>query len=340
MGSQITDGTGGGIYCFYSDATIRHNTISRNAAAGFPTWTNGIGGGIYCYNSSAEISYNLMFENDALGEWGFGGGVSLFSSSPKIVNNVIISNSALHWGGGIHCFESSPIMVNNALSGNSAGVSGGGIYCELVSNPIITNTVFWADSAMYSPEIDIDDSSSPTFRYCDIEGGWGGEGNIDTDPLFRDPDNGDFRLKSDSCGYIYDSPCIDAGDPAIIDSIHGCDWGLGELRSDMGAYGGQIISTDVEEEEPEIPGDYLLFQNYPNPFNATTVIRYSLPKPAHVKIEIFDILGRKVETLAQEEQLAGYHHAIWDAKNQPSGTYFCRIQAGDNAQTRKMVLLK
>jgi hypothetical protein len=44
----------------------------------------------------------------------------------------------------------------------------------------------WADSAAYEPEIDFDDSSSPSFSYCDIQGGWSGEGNIDTDPLFRD----------------------------------------------------------------------------------------------------------------------------------------------------------
>jgi hypothetical protein len=336
----MTDGTGGGIYCFHSDATISHNTISGNVATGYPTWTYGIGGGIYCYNSSAKISNNFIYENDALGEWGFGGGLSLLSSSPMMINNVIIANSALQWGGGIHCFESSPIMVNNALSANSAW-QGGGIYCELVSNPVITNTIFWADSASYSPEIDFDDSSSPYFTYCDIQGGWAGEGNIDVDPLFRDPDNGDFHLKADSCGDIYNSPCIDAGDPAIFDSILDCDWGLGESRSDMGAYGGARIPTDIDEEQiPEISREFTLSQNHPNPFNASTNIRYSLPEGSSVTIEIYDILGRNIETLIQGEQQAGYHQVVWDAEDQSSGIYIYYVKAGEYTESKSCLLLK
>ena len=341
IGSQMTNGTGGGIYCFHSDATISYNTISGNVAVGYPIWTWGTGGGIYCYNSSPKISNNLIYENDALGEWGFGGGLSLFSSSPTMINNVIIANTALQWGGGIHCFESSPIIVNNALSGNSAGVSGGGIYCELVSNPVITNTIFWADSASYESEIDFDDSSSPYFTYCDVQGGRAGEGNIDTDPLFRDPENGDFHLMSTQCGDPQDSPCIDAGDPTVFDSIIDCDWGLGGERSDMGAYGGDIErQTDIETDEAGLPARFALSQNFPNPFNASTIIQYNLPSASDVNINIYDILGRKVETLVSGKQPAGYHQVVWDASDRSSGMYFYKIRAGNYSEARKMVLLK
>jgi len=63
-------------------------------------------------------------------------------------------------------------------------------------------------------------------------------GNIDVDPLFRDPANGDFHLMSTACGDPYDSPCIDAGDPSITDDFLDCMYGLGTSISDMGAYGG------------------------------------------------------------------------------------------------------
>ncbi len=98
--------------------------------------------------------------------------------------------------------------------------------------------------------------------------------------------------------------------------------------------------TDVAEGVDEVPARLALFYNFPNPFNATTTIKYNLPNSADVIIEIFDILGRKVEMLVTGEQHAGYHQVIWDAADNSSGMYFYRIQAGEYAETRKMVLLK
>ena len=92
--------------------------------------------------------------------------------------------------------------------------------------------------------------------------------------------------------------------------------------------------------EANLPGRYSISQNYPNPFNASTVIRYNLPERSHVTIEIYDLLGRKVETLVQEERSAGYHQVVWDAEDVPSGVYFYRIQAGNCIMSRRMLLLK
>jgi hypothetical protein len=99
--------------------------------------------------------------------------------------------------------------------------------------------------------------------------------------------------------------------------------------------------VDIENELDEGPyHGFNFFSNYPNPFNGTTVIRYALPEPDRVKIEIFDILGRRVEALIDERRLAGYHEAVWDARNRRSGIYFFRIQAGDRSMRSKMLLLK
>lgn len=97
--------------------------------------------------------------------------------------------------------------------------------------------------------------------------------------------------------------------------------------------------TDVDAGE-NIPYKTLLTQNYPNPFNAQTTIRYSLPEESIVTIEIYDILGRKVETLINGIQAAGSHSKIWNAKDLPSCLYYYRITTGEYSETRKCILLK
>lgn len=88
------------------------------------------------------------------------------------------------------------------------------------------------------------------------------------------------------------------------------------------------------------PSIFSLSQNHPNPFNASTLISYSLPQASDVKIAIYDLLGRRIETLLQSRQPAGYHQVKWDAGANSSGLYFYRIQAGEYSEARKMLLLK
>ena len=88
------------------------------------------------------------------------------------------------------------------------------------------------------------------------------------------------------------------------------------------------------------PGEMELEQNYPNPFNATTKIRYNLKKPSNARLDIYNLLGQRVETFFDDPQQAGEHSFIWDASDYSSGLYFYRIQAGDYGETRKMLLIK
>lgn len=81
-------------------------------------------------------------------------------------------------------------------------------------------------------------------------------------------------------------------------------------------------------------------QNYPNPFNASTTIEYSLPEPSEVSIETYDLLGRKVKMLVDQDKRAGKHLVMWDASGHSSGVYFYWIEAGDVVETKRMVLLK
>ncbi len=93
-------------------------------------------------------------------------------------------------------------------------------------------------------------------------------------------------------------------------------------------------------ESYQIGKSYFLGLNYPNPFNAQTTISYSLFTRSNVSIEIFDIAGRKLETLQGGYQEAGEHSIVWNAKDRASGVYFYRLRAGETSQTQKCILLK
>ena len=99
-------------------------------------------------------------------------------------------------------------------------------------------------------------------------------------------------------------------------------------------------ATGLEENLQAVPQTYALEQNYPNPFNPLTHIKYALPHAGNVTLTVFDILGRKVATLVDARQEAGYHVVRFDAAQFSSGVYFYQIQAGKFVQIKKMILLK
>jgi hypothetical protein len=84
-----------------------------------------------------------------------------------------------------------------------------------------------------------------------------------------------------------------------------------------------------------------LVQNYPNPFNPTTAIRFSLPRNERVRLEIFDLLGKRVATLVDNEVLApGEHVRQWDARHAASGVYFYALQTENFREMKKMALVR
>ena len=95
----------------------------------------------------------------------------------------------------------------------------------------------------------------------------------------------------------------------------------------------EIISTNV-------PANYALVQNYPNPFNPTTNIRFTLPVSGFMSLKIYDVLGREVAILVNEEQRAGSYEVRWNAIGFSSGVYFYRLQSGEFVQTKKLLLMK
>ncbi|MEI7906899.1 MAG: T9SS type A sorting domain-containing protein, partial [Bacteroidota bacterium] len=89
-----------------------------------------------------------------------------------------------------------------------------------------------------------------------------------------------------------------------------------------------------------LPADFVLKQNYPNPFNPTTTIQYSLPVSAHVTLEVYDLLGRKVATIVDAKQMPGSYDYHWTPAFSASGVYVCRLSADGVRLQKKMILIR
>jgi hypothetical protein len=98
--------------------------------------------------------------------------------------------------------------------------------------------------------------------------------------------------------------------------------------------------TGIFHEGTNPPVSYSLSQNYPNPFNPTTAIIYQLPVNSLVRLKIYDVLGREVQTLVDRRQNAGSYSVNFKANNLPSGVYFYRLETGSYNYTKKLLLLK
>lgn len=121
----------------------------------------------------------------------------------------------------------------------------------------------------------------------------------------------------------------------------------------VGNWSGQVL-TDVDEPINGVPMEFALEQNYPNPFNPATVISYTVAAPSaglslskagaegpvHVRLAVYDLLGREVAQLVNEERPAGTQSVTWDARHLPSGVYYYRLTAGGFTDVKKMVLLR
>jgi hypothetical protein len=101
----------------------------------------------------------------------------------------------------------------------------------------------------------------------------------------------------------------------------------------------ELVGVD-RESEGSLRACASLSRSYPNPFNASTVIEYQLPEAGAVKLEIHNILGEKVATLAKGQEEAGYKSVIWDASEVSSGLYFCKLTVGDYTETKRMMVVR
>ncbi len=145
------------------------------------------------------------------------------------------------------------------------------------------------------------------------------------DPLFIDDTAYDYHLQEGS-------PAIDKGNPATGSDFPG-------RRVDLGAFEFEPTTSFLELPQTA-PDDFELFKCYPNPFNPTTVLEYKLNRAGQVRLEVFNILGQKVDTLIQQFQNPGIYRLRWTAQALPAGIYFARLQVNHKVLLRSLVLLK
>lgn len=132
-----------------------------------------------------------------------------------------------------------------------------------------------------------------------------------------------------------DTAIISAGIYPLTSLHAGTEFTLDDL-----SFGPAGSTSSVDDNGNVIPNAFELEQNFPNPFNPTTAILYDVPSRSHVKLTVFDQLGRVVETLLNETQDAGRYKTYFDATKLPSGVYSYTLQTDSFAKTRTMTLIK
>jgi hypothetical protein len=243
------------------------------------TFNENTEGGMYNFQCEATVSNSLFIGNLADN----GGGMNNVESNATVKNCLFIGNSA-DYGGGMHNDYCSPTITNCTFNQNEANVNGAGMACGNGGSPTVTNCILWGDIG--SEEIYVN-FSDLIVTYSDVEGGYPGLGNIDVPPLFAD----------DECELQSNSPCIDAGDPSILDACRRP--GLGKERSDQGAYGGEencgwpedLIELIIEPTGPvQIPGggtlyfNIFIYNNSPNTVSGDLWLDVVLPSSTRILV--------------------------------------------------------
>ncbi len=227
------DGMGGAIFISESSPLIIEESLIMNNSA------VDRGGGIHIRGCSPVLT-NLELKNNTANN---GGALSLKYANAEISFCCVTNNLAIS-GAGLFCDGSSPAITNLTFSNNTASGNGGAVFCADWSYPNLSNCILWDNLPQ---EIYINtDGGTAMVTYTDIEGTWPGTGNINNNPLFMNPVNGNYQLSWTNFP-VQDttkSPCIDAGNPLLANDPDG-------TQADMGAYyfhqqqGNHIASGNV-----------------------------------------------------------------------------------------------
>ncbi len=340
-------GAGAGMYminssCDMSDCEIYGNYSVFN---GGPSR----GGGLMAYYSQLEINNTIIRDNDM----SCGAGIYVDDCNLFIRNSSFFDNISPnpYEGDGIACDGDSYVeIINTTLCNNYGfGFAGAG------DNLYFINCIFQGN---YYNQIGISGGygghgiTTADFEYNCIENGLNGitinnpgwvifnwlEGNIEDDPLFVDPENGDFHFFSNS-------PCINTGTPDTTGlNLPECDLDgnprIYEDHIDMGCYEWQGTGA----ENNELPTVNYKLNNFPNPFNPTTTIKFSIQNDSKIELTIYNIKGQKIKTLTQNEFNKGDHSIIWNGDDDSnklvsSGVYLYKLFINDKTEVVKKCLL-
>ena len=365
--------SGGGIRCLNFDSTSTYDVVITNSFISRNNAYNSGAGAFFSTANDDTSGMDILIENTRFirNNGNHYTGLRIYGLNTQFeVNNCIFrGNNAVQYAAGSGFSGSCTGSVNHSLFAfNHAATAGGNFnsggttvwsgadvdfdHCTFANNTAaygtaltvgaataaVTNSIIWGDSTSNHVALNEWDGTGGTLdiSYTDIIGGsqavqledqqtcilsWGA-GNLTQDPLFCLPDSGIFSLAENS-------PCVATAD-------NGSNLGMFGIGCDA------IILSTIDEL---LPAAFALHQNYPNPFNPVTTIKYDLPENSQVQIAIYDMLGRKVRTLAHGFEVAGFKAVQWRGRNDfgqsvGAGVYICQIRTRDFVQTRKMILLK
>jgi len=320
---------GGGILIELSSPTIMHNIISYNACTDQTGVTSTGGGGIRIGDGNPVIVNNSIIHNVAR----YGAGIVVNYTGCTIVNNVIASNSGgedYYGGSGIWIVGNSPGKIknifNNTIVNNTSTLSNGtgGISVWSSTQVNIKNNILWDNLPALQIRVT---SATANVRYNDVQGGYIGVGNINSNPMF------------DIESYILDemSPCVDKGDTsAVFNDLEDIDnlgmalfpsWG--NLRNDMGAYGGPFAAiipyvqtlTGIVDAQNTISEGLI----YPNPSSGLFTFK------GEGEVWIYDAGGRLIFS-------SWVNNSFIDLRNRPKGIYFVKMRVGEYVNSVKIII--
>ena len=242
---SIVDGSGLG------DTVVTATNVDSSATLDGFTIANGfgysVGGGMHNSQSSPMVANCIFSGNESMDSFS-GAGMSNQNASPTVINCIFTDNISWSNGGGMSNLQSSPTVVNCTFSGNEANT--GGAMFNFQSTPTITNSIFWGNSAASQENEIFNVVNFPIVTYCDIQqpsDTYPGTGNINADPLFVDPANGDFHLH-------VESPCIDVGDNSAVPPDVTTDFEGHARMIDGDGIAGAIVDMGADEFVPAVQG--------------------------------------------------------------------------------------
>ena len=357
--SRDGNGVAGGLVCYDSssptltDCTFYGNIggamlLGSSATAtltGCTFYGNraGSGGAMLLEATATATLTNCTFSGNIAGSGRMGAGGAMIIGGTVALTNCTFSwnvaGGAFSYGGAVYLHGSGrATLAGCTFYGNRTygyNLGGGSMACFGNSSAALTNTIIAFSE--YGEAIYCDDEGSQvTLTCCDVFGNAGGDwvgsiedqyginGNISEDPLFCDPENEDFTLRSDS-------PCVAFSPP--------------NTKCDL--IGAQPVGCDAPTGVPT--GDLALATRlqgvFPNPFNPRTTIHFELARSGVASIRIYDVAGRLVRRFDLDDRPVGENSIAWNGRDQrgrimPGGTYLVQLETPESRDATRVTLIK
>jgi hypothetical protein len=223
---------------------------------------------------------------------------------------------------------------------------------KFFENSLISGSVSWKEKDEWWSGIEKIVYTRSNLFYADLHGNFG---NLDKDG------DADLVFGTREGGLLFYENVGSTTSPAWAlrpDVFAGIDVGdfanpsFGDFDNDgridlfVGNAGGELfffrneMIVGIEEQLADVPNNFYLYQNYPNPFNAGTIITYEIPRAGHVRLTIYDLLGREVATLVDKIQNAGKYRAVWNSGGVATGIYFYELQLENTTHRKKLAVVR